>query len=83
MDGAIWGGTSWGVLLLPLMLNAKFLYYTEMFLGVFYDNLLKFGRSAAAINANFGHIKYLCRSRLMGQWGQGSGQFGFDTSGAS
>ena len=43
------GGHTWGVpfggevdggaLISLLILNAKFLYYTEMFLGVFYDNL--------------------------------------------
>ena len=28
-----------GVLILPLILNAKFLYHTGMLLGVFYDDL--------------------------------------------
>ena len=33
------GGNFWGVLILPLILNAKFLYHTEIFLGAFYVNL--------------------------------------------
>ena len=33
------GGNFWGALILPLILNAKFLYHTGMLLGVFYDDL--------------------------------------------
>ena len=40
LGGCHLGGASCrGVLILALILNAKFLYYTEMFLGVFYANL--------------------------------------------
>ena len=38
--GPIWGGGKfWGALILPLILNGKFLYHTEIFLGAFYVNL--------------------------------------------
>ena len=40
LGGAIWGGASCGgVLILALILNAKFWYHTGMFVGIFYDDL--------------------------------------------